>query len=71
MENKFKEGEVVRAKVNPNQNLVVRRYVDKIYYCKIQENLNHKDLVYLEWELLPLDIQNIGLLTSLNVIINK
>lgn len=71
MENKFKEGEVVRAKVNPNQNLIVRRYVDRIYYCKIQENPDHKDLVFFERELLPLDIQNIGLLTSLNVIINK
>ncbi len=71
MENKFKEGEVVRAKVNPNQNLIVRRYVDRIYYCKIQENPSHKDLVYFERELMPLDIQNIGLLTSLNVIINK
>jgi len=71
MVNKFKEGEVVRAKVNPNQNLIVRRYVDRIYYCQIQENPTHKELVYFERELLPLDTQNIGLLTSLNVIINK
>jgi len=71
MKNKFKEGEVVRAKVNPNQNLIVRRYVDRIYYCKIQENPSHKDLVYFERELLPLEIKDIGFLTSLNVIINK
>ena len=71
MENKFKEGDVVRAKINPNQNLIVSRYVNRIYYCKIQENPTHKDLVYFERELLPLDIQNIGLLTSLNVIIDK
>ena len=71
MENKFKVGEVVRAKINPNQNLIVKRYVDRVYFCKIQENPTHKDLVYFERELLPLDAQNIGLLTSLNVIINK
>ena len=71
MENKFKVGEVVRAKINPNQNLIVKRYVDRVYFCKIQENPTHKDLVYFEQELLPLDAQNIGLLTSLNVIINK
>jgi uncharacterized protein YodC (DUF2158 family) len=71
MENKFKEGEVVRAKVNPNQNLIVRRYVDRIYYCKIQEDLSHKELVYFERELIPLDKKNIGLITSLNVIVNK
>jgi len=71
MENKFKEGEVVRAKVNPNQNLIVRRYIDRIYYCKIQENPKHKDLAFFERELLPLNIQDIGLSTSLNVIIDK
>ncbi len=71
MENKFKEGEVVRAKENINQNLIVRRYVDRIYYCKIQEDPNHKDLAYFERELLPVQIKDIGLLTSLNVIINK
>jgi len=71
MENKFKVGEVLRAKINPNQNLIVKRYVDRVYFCKIQENPAHKDLVYFEQELLPLDAQNIGLLTSLNVIINK
>jgi len=71
MENKYKEGEIVRAKVNPNQNLIIRRYIDRIYYCKIQEKPKHKDLVYFEREILPLDINNIGLLTSLNEIINK
>lgn len=71
MENKFKEGEVVRAKVNLNQNLLVIRCVDRIYYCKIQENPTHKEVAYFEKELIPLEIQNIGLLTSLNVIINK
>jgi hypothetical protein len=70
-ENKYKEGEVVQAKVNPSQNLVVRRYVDRIYYCKIQKDPTHKELVYFERELMPLALQNIGLLTSSNVIIRK
>ncbi len=69
-ENKFKEGEVVQAKVNPTQNLVIRRYVDRIYYCKIQENPGHKELVFFERELVPHNIQEIGLLTSSNVKIN-
>jgi len=59
MENIFKEGEVVRAKVNPNQNLIVRRYVDRIYYCKIQADPTHKELVYFERELIPHEIKNI------------
>ena len=53
MENKFKEGEVVQAKVNPTLNLVIRRYVDRIYYCKIQSEPTHKELVYFERELIP------------------
>ena len=52
MENKFKEGEIVCAKINPGFKLVIRRYVDRIYYCKIQEDLARKELVYFERELM-------------------
>lgn len=71
MENKFKEGEVVRAKANLNQNLIIRGYVDGIYYCTAQDDPTNKEVVCNEWELKPLDKHNIGLLTSLNVIIHK
>ena len=71
MKNKFKEGDVVRIKVNPNQNLIIKSHVDGIYYCTTQENPTNKEVGYNERELIPLDKQNIGLLTSLNVIINK
>jgi uncharacterized protein YodC (DUF2158 family) len=64
MENKFKEGEVVQAKDNPTLNLVVRRYVDRIYYCMIQKHPNQKELVYFERELIPHDKKNTGQLTS-------
>ncbi len=53
MKNKYMEGEIVYAKVNPDLKLVIRRYVDKIYYCKIQDEPNQKDLVYFEREILP------------------
>lgn len=52
IENKFKEGEVVFAKVNPTLKLVVRRYVDRIYYCRIQQTPTRKELVYFERELM-------------------
>jgi hypothetical protein len=52
MENKFKEGEVVVAKVAPALKLVIRRYVDHIYYCKVQEDPTRKELVYFERELM-------------------
>lgn len=51
-ENKFKEGEIVYAKENPTQRLLVRRYVDRIYYCKIYDDPNQKELVFFERELM-------------------
>ena len=53
MENKYKEGEIVYAKVNPELKLVIRRYVDRIYYCKIQDEPDRKELVYFEREIMP------------------
>jgi hypothetical protein len=52
-ENRYKEGEVVFAKVNPTLKLVVRRYVDRIYYCRIKDEPDRKELVYFEREILP------------------
>jgi hypothetical protein len=51
MENKFKEGDIVFAIADPKQRLTIRRYIDSIYYCKIIEIPNHKDLVFFEREL--------------------
>lgn len=51
--NIFKAGEIVCAKVNPTLNLVIRRYIDRIYYCRIQEEPGKKELVYFERELKP------------------
>jgi hypothetical protein len=59
MVNKFNKGEVVRAIVNPTLELVVMRYVHKIYYCKIQVDPDHRELAYFERELLPQDLKNI------------
>lgn len=52
MENKFKEGETVFAIVNPKEKLVIRRYVDSIYYCQLKEHPEQKELVYFERELM-------------------
>lgn len=53
MENIYKVGQEVYAKVDPSLKLIIRRYVDRIYYCKIKEDLNRKELVYFERELMP------------------
>lgn len=51
MENKFKPGEIVYEKINIARKLIVRRYVYRIYYCKIFDDPAHKDLVFFEREL--------------------
>ncbi len=60
MKNKFKEGEIVQAKVNPTLNMVVWRCVDRIYYCKLQTNPTQRELIYFERELIPHDSESIG-----------
>jgi hypothetical protein len=51
-ENKFKNGEVVHERTNPSQKLIVSRYADRVYYCKVQDAPNRKELVYFERELI-------------------
>lgn len=51
VQNKYNHGDVVFAKVNPIQALVIRRYVDQVYYCQIQDDRASKELVYYEREL--------------------
>lgn len=38
VQNKYNAGDVVSAKSDPSIKLVVRRYIDKIYYCRVQNN---------------------------------
>jgi len=52
IQNHYNAGDVVFAKVNPTLKLIIRRYYDEIYYCKIQEHPEKKELVYFERELL-------------------
>lgn len=51
IENKYKEGEVVCEKTNPNVRLVVKRYLNNIYYCKIQWDDEQEELALLEREI--------------------
>ncbi|MGW9684435.1 hypothetical protein [Flagellimonas sp. 2504JD1-5] len=51
MENRFKIGDVVCAKVRPSVSLVVRLYARKVYYCAIQNDPLANELVYFDREL--------------------
>lgn len=52
-DNTHPEGSAVWAKERPAIALVVRRYVDRIYYCTNQSDPLEKERVYFERELLP------------------
>ncbi|NAY91202.1 hypothetical protein GTQ34_04655 [Muricauda sp. JGD-17] len=55
MENRFKKGDVVCAKVRPSVSLVVRLYARRVYYCTTQNNPSEKELVYFDRELKSYD----------------
>ena len=51
MEHKYKEGDIVNERVRSSQKLIITRLLNKLYYCKIQENPGRKELVFFEREL--------------------
>ncbi|QDH81291.1 hypothetical protein FKX85_20555 [Echinicola soli] len=53
IQNNYHPGDIVYARVNPSTKLVIRRYIDRIYYCQVQEFPERKDLVYFEREFVP------------------
>ena len=52
---KYANGSEVYALVNPSLKLVIRRYIDRIYFCKEQDNPDRKELAYYEREIRPLN----------------
>lgn len=49
--NKYQVGDIVCANVHPELKLVIRRYIDQVYYCKVFGQPEQKELVYYEREL--------------------
>lgn len=56
-DNNYKIGDVVYAKENTKQKLIIDDYKQKIYYCIIDGQPNKKQLVYFERELLDKDLK--------------
>lgn len=50
-DNIYAEGSIIYAKDKPGQQLIIRRYVNRIYFCKAVENPSQKDLIYFEKEI--------------------
>lgn len=51
-QNGYEAGDIVFAKEDPVQTLVIRRYYKQIYYCAIQDDPDTRELVYFERELI-------------------
>ena len=52
-DNTFQEGTVITAKSDPGVKLVIMKYYQRIYYCSVVGDANHKPLTYFERELIP------------------
>lgn len=50
IETKFKKNDVVYERVNPSRKLVVDRFRDGLYYCRLPEN-HRRHFVFQEREL--------------------
>lgn len=48
---KYKTGEKIFAKANSEVPLTVRRYIDRIYYCKFQDDPQRSEMALFEREI--------------------
>ncbi len=53
MNNIYQEGSEVYDTENPSEKLIIRRYVDRIYYCQIKSDPTQREKVFFERELSP------------------
>lgn len=53
MDTTYKAGTMITAHCEPNNTLVINRYLDRIYYCEAVNDPSHKLLAYFERELIP------------------
>jgi hypothetical protein len=50
-DNIYNVGSKTTAKANPNTNLVIMNYYQRIYYCAVVDKPDEKHLAYFEREL--------------------
>ncbi|MGB3466629.1 MAG: hypothetical protein WBA74_15215 [Cyclobacteriaceae bacterium] len=51
MENIFKIGDIVYAKIPKGLKLIVKRYVNQVYHCKVYNHPGNREITYVEDEL--------------------
>lgn len=52
-DNRYPVGMNVAAKVNPELPLRIHSYYQRIYYCAVEGDPEHKHFAYFERELIP------------------
>lgn len=52
MENLFKTGEIVYSRNPPRVKMIVRRNVDKVYYCKVFNHPGNREMSFAERDLM-------------------
>ena len=50
LDSKYIDGQLVYAKVNPSRKLIIRRYYDRIYYCRDADG-SEKEYAFFEREI--------------------
>ena len=51
MDNKYPEGSIVYAIAKPGVKFVIKRYMDRCYYCREQRDPAQKQYIFFEREL--------------------
>lgn len=52
-DNIYPTGTLIKAKVNPALPLIIHKYYQRIYYCAVVDDPDHKHFAYFERELIP------------------
>lgn len=50
LDNRYIDGQQVYAKINPSQKLIIRRYYQRIYYCRGVDG-SEKEYAFFEREI--------------------
>lgn len=58
METKFKKDDIVYERVNPSSKLIVAKFRDGLYYCRLPQNFK-RQFVFQERELRQIEVPRV------------
>lgn len=63
-DNIYPTGTLIKAKVNPALPLIIHKYYQRIYYCAMVDDPEHKHFAYFERELIPPIVNDVKTLAA-------